>query len=334
MWLTAMAEEYFNLPFNDLTRFSFQSDRLSIRHEGNGETGNEILFQFQPGIMVRILDLSQVCEGEAQVSMPGQKLMLACKLRGNSEISLEGVTSSPLNEGQLSIAYNVEDMDLLEFSKHCDRYLLVMLICDPEVFVQEPFDLSIDQLPNCIEQAIAGTHWVHESFLMSNDLTKALYILLEGVNDPVWSRPFLQAKTVEIACLAMRNILNEESRLKFSQVTEKEIGIVSKAAELLNAEWREPPTLPDLVKQLGLGKSRLTSCFKIIYGCTMSDYVLNLRMQHAQQLLAERKLNITQVALDVGYEHPSNFTSAFKRYTGMTPKHFQKNSLSRLHDKQ
>ncbi|MBB6521262.1 helix-turn-helix transcriptional regulator [Pseudoteredinibacter isoporae] len=323
-----MAEEYLNLPFTDLKRFRFQSDRLSIRHEGKGETGNEILFQFQAGIMVRILDLREVSEGEARVSMPGKKLMLTCKLRGNSEISLDGIASSTLNEGQLIVAYNVDDMDLREFSKSCDRYLLVMLICDPEVFVQDPFDLSIDQLPNCIEQAIAGTHWVNESFSMSNDLTRALYILLEGVNDPVWSRPFLQAKTVEIACLAMRNILNEESRRKFSQVTEKEIGIVSKAADLLSTEWREPPTLPDMVKQLGLGKSRLTSCFKIIYGCTMSDYVLNLRMQHAQQLLSERKLNITQVALEIGYEHPSNFTSAFKRFTGMTPKHFQKNSLS------
>ena len=321
-----MTEEYLNLPFNDLKRFRFHSERLSIRHDNNNETGNEILFQFQAGMMVRILDLKNIKGGDAIVSMPGKKLMLACKLRGNSEISLEGVTSSAFNEGQLSVAYHVNDMELLESSGPCDHYLLVMLMCDPDVFVQEPFDLSIDQLPNCIEQAISGNTWVNEQFLMSNDLTKAVYILLDGLNDPVWSRPFLQAKTIEIACLAMRNILSEESRRTFSQISDKEMGIISKAADLLNQQWREPPTLTDMVKQLGLGKSRLTSCFKIIYGCTMSDYVLNLKMQQAQQLLSARKLNITQVALEIGYEHPSNFTSAFKRYTGMTPKNFQKNS--------
>lgn len=325
-----MSEDYINLPYTDLRRFNFQSGRVSIRHEDDGGFGDEVLFQFQPGMMVRIVDLQSVTAGHEKLSMPGEKLLLVCKLLGDSLISAETMPTTPLNEGELSVFYNPETLEFVEYSEAADRYLLVMLMCDPDVFVQEPFELSVDQLPSCIERAVAGNGTVAEAFSMSNDLIKALYILLEGLDDPVWSRPFLQAKTMEIACLIMRNILGEESRRKRAHITEKEIGIVAKAADLLSSEWREPPALSELVKLLGLGKSRLTSSFKTIYGCTMSDYVLNLRMQHAQQLLSEGKLNITQVAMEVGYEHASNFTSAFKRHTGMTPKNFQKNSLNQM----
>nr|WP_243760313.1 helix-turn-helix transcriptional regulator [Aestuariicella hydrocarbonica] len=80
---------------------------------------------------------------------------------------------------------------------------------------------------------------------------------------------------------------------------------------------------------LGVGKSRLTVCFKWLYGESIGGYVAHIRMQHAQQLLSHSTLNISQVAWEVGYEHPCNFVTAFKRQFGMTPKSFQKFMLER-----
>ena len=60
--------------------------------------------------------------------------------------------------------------------------------------------------------------------------------------------------------------------------------------------------------------------FKRLYGQTIFDYCQSRRMEHARHLLEHTELSITEISFDVGYEYPSNFTTAFKRHFGVTPK--------------
>jgi AraC-like DNA-binding protein len=43
-------------------------------------------------------------------------------------------------------------------------------------------------------------------------------------------------------------------------------------------------------------------------------------MEQAKKLLETTPLSVTQIALEVGYEYASNFTTAFRRHFGITPK--------------
>jgi AraC-like DNA-binding protein len=61
----------------------------------------------------------------------------------------------------------------------------------------------------------------------------------------------------------------------------------------------------------------------------MKEFIANIRLNKAQQLISKGDLNVTQVALEVGYVHSSNFTTAFKNKFGISPKTFQKMSLLR-----
>ncbi|NIB40910.1 helix-turn-helix transcriptional regulator [Pseudomaricurvus alkylphenolicus] len=325
-----MAEEYLNLPYTDLSRFDLKSGQKSIHHTHGDGAGDEILFQFQPGMMVRILDLHDVAAGEDSLRMPGGKVMIVCKLEGDSTLSRADEEEMALHAGSLWVCYSDHDLDIVETSDGQGRYLLVMLVCEPEVFTQEPFDLDIVQLPESLQRAIAGEESVAERYSISSGLARSLRNLLEGLGHSVWNRAFLQAKTVEIACVAVRNILDEELQKQRAHISAREIKIINRAAQVLQEQWQRPPSLDDLVKLLGIGKSRLTCCFKMIHGCTIGGFILNVKMLHAQALLAEGQLNITQVALEVGYEHASNFASAFKRHTGMTPKLYQKSVLNLL----
>ena len=50
-------------------------------------------------------------------------------------------------------------------------------------------------------------------------------------------------------------------------------------------------------------------------------------MELAKELLAERTMNVQQVARKVGYAHAGYFSAAFKQKYGVNPKSYQKNYI-------
>ncbi len=69
----------------------------------------------------------------------------------------------------------------------------------------------------------------------------------------------------------------------------------------------------------------MKKCFKEVYGTSIYNYLKTYRMQVARKLLKEGKLNVTEVATQIGYLNPSKFSTTFKNEYGMTPKEFQIN---------
>ena len=51
----------------------------------------------------------------------------------------------------------------------------------------------------------------------------------------------------------------------------------------------------------------------------VKTYINNIRIEEAQRLLANTKLNISEIAYTVGFNSPSTFNKVFKKTTGMTP---------------
>ena len=84
--------------------------------------------------------------------------------------------------------------------------------------------------------------------------------------------------------------------------------------------YKSPPTITELARQVGLNRSRLCVEFKEIFGTTVFEFCQGYRMNKARELLQDRNLSIAQVAESVGYEHATNFTSAFKKQFGFLPK--------------
>ena len=50
-----------------------------------------------------------------------------------------------------------------------------------------------------------------------------------------------------------------------------------------------------------------------------SDYLANLRMEKAKELLKNTDMRIREISFQVGYEDDRVFKRRFKKYTGMTP---------------
>ena len=65
--------------------------------------------------------------------------------------------------------------------------------------------------------------------------------------------------------------------------------------------------------------------FKRSFGMPPHRYHAIRRIERAQQLLADRQLSVTTIALDVGFSDTSRFSAAFHRLTGQTPSCYRRN---------
>jgi AraC-like DNA-binding protein len=73
-----------------------------------------------------------------------------------------------------------------------------------------------------------------------------------------------------------------------------------------------------LAENMNTPEQRLYKEFKLYFGVTFSDYLENVRIQKAGELLKEG-IAVKEVAVQVGYGSDYSFRRAFKRCTGMTP---------------
>ncbi len=88
---------------------------------------------------------------------------------------------------------------------------------------------------------------------------------------------------------------------------------------LLNQNLAAPPTLEELGRKIGCSHFYLSRIFSGQTGQTITQCLRQLRMEKAAELLGGRELNVTEVALEVGYNSLSHFSAAFHATFGCCP---------------
>lgn len=74
--------------------------------------------------------------------------------------------------------------------------------------------------------------------------------------------------------------------------------------------------------EVGVSRTRLHRKLKEMTGVPTSEFLRNIRLNEAARLIRERKINITQVSYMVGFANNSHFSTAFKKYFGISPSEY------------
>jgi AraC-like DNA-binding protein len=80
----------------------------------------------------------------------------------------------------------------------------------------------------------------------------------------------------------------------------------------------------DLSKELGIESSYFSKLFKSKIGCSPIEYLTQVRVDKAKQLLKFPPYSVKDVAKAVGFADALYFSKKFKHYTGMSPSQFSK----------
>jgi AraC-like DNA-binding protein len=94
---------------------------------------------------------------------------------------------------------------------------------------------------------------------------------------------------------------------------------VERTKELLARDLANPPTLEMLGREVGCSPFYLSRSFSREVGLTIPQYLRNLRMERAAELLRSGRYNVTEAATEVGYASLSHFSKAFCETIGCCP---------------
>lgn len=100
---------------------------------------------------------------------------------------------------------------------------------------------------------------------------------------------------------------------------------IQSAKRFLDDNLGQSLSIDILASQTGLRKARLASEFKKTYGLTISDYLIQTRMETARSLLLDSEKPLKEIADLTGYGTARSFFRAFKRFYQYTPGSLRKN---------
>lgn len=196
----------------------------------------------------------------------------------------------------------------------------------PDLILMDVYMPGCDGFAACRRlQADPRTEDIPVVFLTAaNDLEDRVQGLTLGAVDYI-GKPF----DFEEVRLRLRVHLREQAAVPLPPARENgpaslDEVLFGAARKQLLQELESTPSLAELAKAVGTNGKRLTEAFRRCTGTTVFDFLREERLKEGRRLLAETPLEIQSIALQLGYNSPANFATAFRKRFGLTPSDYRR----------
>ena len=160
-----------------------------------------------------------------------------------------------------------------------------------------------------------------------------LQAMEDGADDYV-TKPFepeyLRARIHNI--LVQRNQLEQSYRERLMRLeppkTDEPIPSDSFLAKLLDVMEHNTLTVDEMVDEMGMGRTVFFNKLKSLTGLSPVEFIREMRIKRAAQLLEEQRYNITEVTYMVGMNDSRYFAKCFKNTYGVTPSEYRRAALA------
>ena len=100
--------------------------------------------------------------------------------------------------------------------------------------------------------------------------------------------------------------------------------IIENAKKYIENNYKLQLSYKDVAKAVFISPSYFLNLFKQETGFTFVDYLTNIRIDKAKELLLSTGLNINQIAYEIGFNNSNYFSSLFKKIVGFPAKEYRK----------
>ena len=100
--------------------------------------------------------------------------------------------------------------------------------------------------------------------------------------------------------------------------------LLRRSIEYIHANLDRDIRLKDLAREAGVSRSHYIRSFRQSMGITPHQYLLNQRIERAQQLIRQGAASLADVALSCGFADQHHLARNFRRFTGVTPGKFRR----------
>ncbi len=99
------------------------------------------------------------------------------------------------------------------------------------------------------------------------------------------------------------------------------------ALDYIRANVSQSLNLGNLATVIGFSSYHFARAFKTTTGISPYQYVLQCRVELAQQLLQDKARSLAEVAIEAGFGNQSHMTTVFRRVLQTTPKQYREDKV-------
>ena len=200
---------------------------------------------------------------------------------------------------------------------------MVVLHCRPTVLTRD-FGLNSSEVPPPLNKLFTrNPEAENQRISLDTNLMHAVQQMVESryTMMPALRGRYLEALSTEILLQVIGEFSNRAMMNRApTGVRARDVNGIYEARDYLTQHYRNPPNIPELARMVGLNQTKLKAGFREVTKLTIYSYITKCRMERAADLLLNGNYGIAEVAYEVGYDYPANFTSAFKKFYGKLPR--------------
>ena len=199
-----------------------------------------------------------------------------------------------------------------------------MLIVHPDFFWNTP-------LATAIRQYEYFDYAVHEALFLSDKEETTLNTIIQTIRQEYHANTDRFSQTIILS--QIETLLSYAERFYHRQFLTRRIAnhsILNRLEALLDAHFSDSglsaqglPTVQDLAGELAVSPKYLSSLLKVLTGQTAQQHIHDKLIDRAKERLSTTDLSVSEVAYELGFEHPQSFSKLFKNKTSLSPLAFR-----------
>jgi AraC-like DNA-binding protein len=171
---------------------------------------------------------------------------------------------------------------------------------------------------------LGNTHCIaHERPFFINEIMLGIVNeILDNNYPPALKLNYVHVKSVELLMHVTKEIIDASTGVVHTgthALSNEELQALYGVPQMLEARIDEKITIQQLARKLAMGPMKLTRSFKSIYGLSVHQYVIRLRLHKAYGLLTTTATPIGEIAMTTGFSSTHHLSNAFKKAFGISP---------------
>lgn len=158
------------------------------------------------------------------------------------------------------------------------------------------------------------------------DILQAFFVYMEIHHIQAHHLPlmnFASVETVEQMNRWVKSCLDDMFEKKTSGNPTYNEAVIEKVKNYILNHLGESLGRESIAEHVNLSPDYISKIFKSVTGKNLSQYIIDERMEKAVLLMKTTRLNVSQVAVEVGCDNFSYFSKLFKKHTGLTPREYR-----------
>jgi two-component system response regulator YesN len=225
--------------------------------------------------------------------------------------------------GQFQSSYVVDKTELLKLDKTAvESYL--------RSGTKDTFDRFFDDYIQHLGEAALGSYIIKNYIFIDIVLATARFVKeLGGDIDQVLEMNQIETLLVNITTIEQvreqsKKVLVGAVEFRDKQINSRYSAIIFRAKTYIDRHFANPDiSLNQVANYVNRSPSHFSTIFSQEAGVTFRDYLTQVRIEKAKELLSTTMLRSSEISYKIGYKDPHYFSSVFKKNTGLSPIKFR-----------